>query len=77
VTDSELTPLCAANLSALDPQVARPQYDRNQVSVGIVHFGVGAFHRTHQAMYLDQLMNSGLALDWGICGIGVLPSTRG
>jgi mannitol 2-dehydrogenase len=74
VTESELIPLCAANLSALDPQVARPEYDRSQVSVGIVHFGVGAFHRTHQAMYLDSLMNSGRGLDWGICGVGVLPS---
>jgi len=74
VTDSELTPLRTDTLSALDPQVARPQYDRQQVSVGIVHFGVGAFHRTHQAMYLDTLMNDGKALDWGICGIGVLPS---
>jgi mannitol 2-dehydrogenase len=66
--------LNAANLADLDPQVARPQYDRSQVSVGIVHFGVGAFHRTHQAMYLDSLMNTGRALDWGICGVGVMPS---
>jgi len=76
VTDSELTPLSAATLSTLDSQVARPKYHRDQVSVGIVHFGVGAFHRTHQAMYLDQLMNDGKALDWGICGIGVLPSDQ-
>jgi mannitol 2-dehydrogenase len=68
--------LSAANLAALDPQVARPEYDRSQVSVGVVHFGVGGFHRTHQAMYLDQLMNAGKALDWGICGVGVLASDR-
>jgi mannitol 2-dehydrogenase len=37
---------------------------------------VGAFHRAHQAMYLDRLMNEGKALDWGICGVGVLPSDR-
>ena len=53
--------------------IPRPRYDRSQVKVGIVHFGVGAFHRSHQAMYLDRLMNQGQALDWGICGVGVLP----
>ena len=44
-----------------------------QVTAGIVHFGVGGFHRAHQAMYLDRLMNEGKALDWGICGVGVMP----
>jgi mannitol 2-dehydrogenase len=46
------------------------------VRAGIVHFGVGGFHRAHQAMYLDRLMNDGQALDWGICGVGVLPQDR-
>ena len=41
-----------------------------------MHFGVGGFHRAHQAMYLDRLMNDGKALDWGICGVGVLPARR-
>ena len=68
--------LCAENLNALDKRVARPTYDRSQVSVGIVHFGVGGFHRAHQAMYLDRLMNRGLALDWGICGVGVMPGDK-
>ena len=54
--------------------MARPSYDRAKIDIGIVHFGVGGFHRAHQAMYLDQLMNRGLALDWGICGVGVLPA---
>ena len=52
----------------------RPAYDRSQVTAGIVHFGVGGFHRAHQAMYLDRLMNDGKALDWGICGVGALPA---
>ena len=43
---------------------------------GIVHLGVGGFHRAHQAMYLDRLMAEGKALDWGICGVGVLPADR-
>ena len=54
-------------------ELAVPQYDRAAVTVGIVHFGVGGFHRAHEAMYVDSLMNSGLALDWGICGVGLLP----
>ena len=57
-------------------QIPVPTYDRSKVTTGIVHFGVGAFHRYHEAMYLDQLMNQGLALEWGICGVGVLPSDR-
>src|ERR1019366_6547280 len=44
-------------------------------STGIVHLGVGNFHRSHQAMYIDTLMNSGAAMDWGICGIGLQPSS--
>jgi mannitol 2-dehydrogenase len=60
-------------LGTLADTVARPTYDRSGVTVGIVHFGVGGFHRAHQAMYLDQLMNRGEALDWGICGVGIMP----
>lgn len=56
--------------------IAKPTYDRNEIGVGIVHFGVGGFHRAHQAMYVDRLLNSGAAGDWGICGVGVLPSDR-
>lgn len=68
--------LNTANLSNLPGNVAVPGYDRSQVTTGIVHFGVGGFHRAHQAMYLDRLMNAGKALDWGICGIGVLPHDK-
>jgi mannitol 2-dehydrogenase len=56
--------------------VSVPRYDRAEVSSGIVHFGVGGFHRAHQAMYLDSLMNDGEALDWGITGVGLLPGDR-
>jgi len=66
-----MTALNQANLSSLSIPV--PRYDRSQVTVGIVHFGVGGFHRAHQAMYIDQLMEQGKALDWGICGVGVMP----
>jgi mannitol 2-dehydrogenase len=61
--------------NAVLPTLARPvpTYDRSAASVGIVHFGFGNFHRSHQAMYLDRLMDGGEGLDWGICGVGVLP----
>ncbi|PIO99835.1 mannitol dehydrogenase family protein [Pleomorphomonas carboxyditropha] len=65
-----------ANLATLPADVARPTYDRGKLTTGIVHFGVGGFHRAHQAMYLDRLMNKGEALDWGICGVGVMPSDQ-
>src|SRR5918999_2555187 len=62
------------NASTLDSlSIPKPSYDRSQVTAGIVHFGVGGFHRAHQAMYLDRLMEQGQALDWGICGVGVMP----
>lgn len=51
-----------------------PTYDRSRLTTGIVHLGVGGFHRAHQAMYLDRLMAEGKALDWAVCGVGVLPS---
>jgi len=71
-----MLPLSPENLPSFPPEVATPAYDRRAVRVGIVHVGVGGFHRAHEAMYLDRLMNDGRALDWGICGVGVLPSDR-
>ena len=68
---NEALPLATATLERI--KIPSPNYDRSQVSVGIVHIGVGGFHRAHEAMYLDALMNQGEALDWGICGLGVLP----
>jgi mannitol 2-dehydrogenase len=59
-----------------DIPIDKPTYDRGEISVGIVHFGVGGFHRAHQAMYIDRLLEKGLAKDWGICGVGVLPGDR-
>lgn len=67
-----MTALTADALRSLGP-VPTPGYDRRAASVGIVHFGFGNFHRSHQAMYLDRLMSEGAALDWGICGVGTLP----
>ena len=64
------------HLAQLPSAIGRPSYDRTQLNIGIVHFGVGGFHRAHQAMYIDRLMNLGLAHDWAICGVGVMPSDQ-
>jgi len=66
--------LNGTTVTAAPASLATPRYDRSALTAGIVHFGVGGFHRAHQAMYLDRLMNAGHALDWAICGVGVLPS---
>ena len=50
-----------------------PSYDRAQLKAGIVHIGLGNFHRAHQAWYLHRLMEMGLAHDWAIIGAGVRP----
>ncbi|GHB21833.1 mannitol dehydrogenase family protein [Salinicola rhizosphaerae] len=71
-----MTTLDTLALDRLDAAIDKPKYDRRQVKPGIVHFGVGGFHRAHQAMYLDSLMNRGEALDWGIVGVGVMPGDR-
>ena len=68
-----MTRLGNSVLDQLPSHVVRPTYDRSQMSAGIVHFGVGGFHRAHQALVLDRLMNAGQALDWGIVGVGLLP----
>jgi mannitol 2-dehydrogenase len=69
-------PLRTAGLVDVAGTLPVPTYDRSRVRVGIVHVGVGAFHRSHQAMYVDRLLERGTAQDWGICGVGVLPSDR-
>lgn len=53
-----------------------PAYDRSGLTAGIVHFGVGGFHRAHQAMVIDSLLNAGMARDFAICGVGVLSQDR-
>jgi fructuronate reductase len=60
----------------LRPGVSRPGYDRRRITPGIVHLGVGAFHRAHQAVYVDDCLISG-ARDWGIVGASLRsPQTR-
>jgi fructuronate reductase len=61
--------LSQANLGRIAREVKRPGYDRSRIDIGIVHFGPGAFHRVHQAWFVDKL----LANDprWGICAVSL------
>ena len=68
--------LSQANLGKLPEKVACLRYDRSSLKPGIVHFGVGNFHRSHQAVYLDDLFNAGLGHDWAIVGAGVFDGER-
>lgn len=70
---SETLPLSDAILIGLPDEIKRPNYDRSKVTPGIVHIGLGNFHRAHQSWYLHRLMQHGEALDWGIIGAGVRP----
>lgn len=53
------------------PSVTLPRYDRTKLTPGIVHIGLGNFHRAHMAVYLDDLFALGLCHDWAIIGAGV------
>ena len=59
--------LSNATLSRLPHEVARPRYQRGDVATGIVHLGLGAFQRAHQAMYTEAALNAG-DHRWGIVG---------
>jgi mannitol 2-dehydrogenase len=76
---TEPLPLTSKNLSSISSRqghqkVEIPTYDRNDVREGIVHVGVGGFHRAHLAVYVDQLLQKHGESNWGICGIGLRPN---
>ncbi|MBE9043588.1 mannitol dehydrogenase family protein [Pleurocapsales cyanobacterium LEGE 10410] len=70
------------NLAQLSDRASVPQYDRDRVTNGIVHIGVGGFHRAHQALYLDDYIeheqrgNNNRGSSWGICGVGLSNDTK-
>lgn len=66
--------LSEAGLGAFAGSVETPGYDRRRLRPSIVHIGVGAFHRAHQAVYLHDLASAGG--DWGERGVGLLPQDR-
>lgn len=64
------------NLYQLPAHIQLPTYTAQETTTGIVHIGVGGFHRAHQAMYTDALMNRSDQKAWGICGIGLREADR-
>ena len=64
-----MSALSRAALGSLPIWVERPAYDVAKVSTGIVHLGLGAFHRAHQAVYTDAVLRSDSR--WGICGVSL------
>ncbi|MFM2410298.1 MAG: hypothetical protein RL481_1126, partial [Pseudomonadota bacterium] len=66
--------LSAANFGALPDSVARPGYARDTRGIGIVHFGIGAFHRAHMAAFTDDAM-AATGGDWGILGVSLRSAT--
>jgi sorbose reductase len=72
-----MTELNESALATLPSNVATPSYDRTQVKRGIAHFGVGNFHRAHQAFYVDRCLALSGQSDWGIVGIGLAGGERG
>ncbi|MBR0554734.1 mannitol dehydrogenase family protein [Ciceribacter sp. L1K23] len=68
--------LSLATLKEAAKLAAVPSYRHDQLKAGILHFGVGNFHRAHQAIYLHELFEKGLDHDWAIIGAGVMPSDQ-
>jgi mannitol 2-dehydrogenase len=65
------------SLKDVPPDIVKPIYNRSQLTGGIVHIGLGNFHRAHQAWYLHRLMQQGQAHDWAIIGAGVKEFDKG
>ena len=74
VTINKPIQLTNGSLNELPPHIKIPKYNRSKLTTGIVHIGVGNFHRAHQAWYLHQLMQQDEAHDWAICGASVRAS---
>lgn len=69
-------PLNQSSLRQVAPAVSIPAYSRVRGRQRIVHIGAGAFHRAHQAVYLDDLLSHGPSGEWEICGVGLLEQDR-
>ncbi|MBR9864738.1 MAG: mannitol dehydrogenase family protein [Rhodobacteraceae bacterium] len=69
-----LVPLADSSLDQLAADIRVPKYDRTSLSAGIVHIGLGNFHRAHQAWYTHRLFDAGKNHNWAIVGAGVRPS---
>jgi len=70
------TQLNQLNISSIAASLSCPEYDRSVIKAGIVHIGVGGFHRSHQAYFIHQLLGETKNSEWGICGIGLREGDR-
>ncbi len=64
-----------SNLAQISQTAQIPEYDRSKIKCGIMHMSIGGFHRSHQAVYVDNLLSQG-SKDWGICAIGLMPQDQ-
>lgn len=69
-------PLTQQTLGSLPEAVHVPRYDRGTLSAGILHFGPGNFHRAHQQLYINELMNQGKDLDWAVVGASIMTNDK-
>ena len=67
-----LKKLNTLSLDEISRKISTPEYDRKALSAGIVHIGLGNFHRSHQAVYLNHLFHRGEGHDWGVIGAGIM-----
>jgi mannitol 2-dehydrogenase len=66
-----IAPLTSQNLSRHAARVSVPTYDRSALTPSVVHLSVGSFHRSHQAMYFDELAQRRITTAWGVVGVGL------
>src|SRR5579863_3595278 len=57
-------------LPELPPSVRQPHYDRESLEIGMAHIGVGAFHRCHQAEFIDDMLEARFGR-WGVLGVNL------
>lgn len=76
MTNITASPVSSDLLKSPPEGVKTPSFDRSAVKASIVHLGVGAFHRSHQALYIDELLESHGETEWAICGVGIMPQDK-
>src|SRR5690625_2641468 len=68
--------LSSSTLADVNKEVPTPAYRTGQLQVGIAHLGIGNFHRSHQAMYLNRLLTQSPSQPWAIAGFAVREEDR-
>jgi len=68
--------LTEKNLALIAKRIPCPTYNREELTSGMVHIGIGGFHRSHQALYTHRLQEKQFSSEWGITGIGLREADR-